>query len=473
MSGMTGTARAFYDDANWEPIPAPTFHYESTAWLGSPTCPDTSPTPAATRSPALDTTRDGAPNLPMNGSELWRINPDDPTDLSGEYGLVGSLPASLTTPTGIGYAGAEIQGAEIQGAVRSGVPTIAGRLRITPPPPVVSRLLIAGRTSDELWEVDPDGADSEGTLLRSFPASLTSPRAMAVYGGRLLIADNDNDGLWEVDPDGADSEGTLLRSFPASLTYPLGMAVYGGRLLIADNTGDELWEVDPDGADAEGTRLRGFPASLLFPSGMTVLNGRLFIADGAGDELWEVDPDGADAEGTSRGFPASLTLSLGMAVYGGRLLIADSAGDELWEVDPDGADAEGTRLRGLPTSLMLPSGMTVYHTPPPPSVAAIRGAVRSGVPTIAGRLRITRSAVATIQSAIISGVPVVVGCIRLIVPTPTPAPVHTRTTQTRLEAPWVNDVRTRHALEEIMEPIRSHERTLTDLLTRIEALENP
>ena len=48
---------------------------------------------------------------------------------------------------------------------------------------------------------------------------------MAVLGGRLLVADEVGVELWEIDPDGADSQGTLLRDFPATLTLPFGMAV--------------------------------------------------------------------------------------------------------------------------------------------------------------------------------------------------------------------------------------------------------
>ena len=39
------------------------------------------------------------------------------------------------------------------------------------------RLLIADITGDELYEIDPDGADSQGTLLRDLPSGLTSPQA--------------------------------------------------------------------------------------------------------------------------------------------------------------------------------------------------------------------------------------------------------------------------------------------------------
>ena len=44
---------------------------------------------------------------------------------------------------------------------------------------------------------------------------------MTVLSGRLLIADTTGDELFEIDPDGADSQGTRLRALPTALTGPL------------------------------------------------------------------------------------------------------------------------------------------------------------------------------------------------------------------------------------------------------------
>ena len=40
-----------------------------------------------------------------------------------------------------------------------------------------NRLLIADDTGDELYEIDPDGADSQGGVLRDLPSGL--PRRVA------------------------------------------------------------------------------------------------------------------------------------------------------------------------------------------------------------------------------------------------------------------------------------------------------
>ena len=98
---------------------------------------------------------------------------------------------------------------------------------------------------------------------------------MTVFEGRLFVADDGGDELWEIDPDGADNEGTLLRDFPSGLSGPRGMTVYAGRLFVSDifgtAAGDELFEIDPDGADTEGTLLRNLPATLTSPVAMAVL----------------------------------------------------------------------------------------------------------------------------------------------------------------------------------------------------------
>ena len=75
---------------------------------------------------------------------------------------------------------------------------------------------------------------------------------MTALNNRLLIADNTGDELFEIDPDGSDSQGTLLRDLPSGLTSPLSMTVLNNRLLIANSFSDELFEIDPDGSDSQG-----------------------------------------------------------------------------------------------------------------------------------------------------------------------------------------------------------------------------
>ena len=229
---------------------------------------------------------------------------------------------------------------------------------------MAERLLIADFNGLDLWEIDPDGLDTEGTRLRLFPTGLTTPVSMTNLGGRLLIADFNGLDLWEIDPDGLDTEGTRLRLFPTGLTDPRGMTNLGGRLLMADRNGGDLWEIDPDGADTEGTRLRYFPTGLTDSRSMTNLGGRLLIGDTDGDDLWEIDPDGADTEGTRLRYFPGFGSPYGMANLGGRLLVVEQFNRRLYQIDPDGADNEGqTHLRSFPTGLTQPQAMTSFFVP--------------------------------------------------------------------------------------------------------------
>ena len=97
-----------------------------------------------------------------------------------------------------------------------------------------------------------DGSGTQGTS-RTLPAALTRPFGMAVYNERLLIANGSVPDLWEVDPEGDDGEGTKLRNFPSTLHNPQSMTVFNGRLFIVPFAGDRLWELDPDGANTQGT----------------------------------------------------------------------------------------------------------------------------------------------------------------------------------------------------------------------------
>ena len=224
----------------------------------------------------------------------------------------------------------------------------------------MARLLVFDDTSDDIFEINPDGEDTEGTRLRGLPSTLVQPAAAAVLNGRLLVFDNIGDELYEINPDGEDTEGTKLRDLPSTLTAPLAAAVLNGRLLVFDDTGDEIFEINPDGEDTEGTRLRGLPSTLTRPFAAAVLNGRLLVFDFDGDEIFEINPDGEDTEGTKlRDLPSTLTAPRAAAVLNGRLLVFDNTGDEIFEINPDGEDTEGTKLRDLPSTLTTPLAAAV------------------------------------------------------------------------------------------------------------------
>ena len=218
--------------------------------------------------------------------------------------------------------------------------------------PDTSRLFLVD-ASRNLYELDRDGANGEGTLLRSLPAQLQTPTRMVQYQGRLLIVDDNGDELWDIDPDGANTQGTVPRLLPSGLTSPSAMAVLNGRLLMTDTAGRELYELKLDGSIPGETLLRtltNFPIYNPVPVAMTAYNGRLLIMDDRG-ALWEIDPDGANNQGTllrhvvNTAFtpsPPALRRVTGMTVIGGRLFLVDHIYGRLWEIDPDGATTEGT-----------------------------------------------------------------------------------------------------------------------------------
>ena len=133
------------------------------------------------------------------------------------------------------------------------------------------RLLMVNQIGNDLFEIDPDSSDnSEGMRLRVMPSVFGIPWAMTSHKGRLFIISgvSGNDDIWEIDPDGSDTEGMNLRTVPQSNTR--SMTSYDDRLLIADATlgSEDLWEIDPDGSDTEGNELRDFPTALTSPFGM-------------------------------------------------------------------------------------------------------------------------------------------------------------------------------------------------------------
>ena len=216
------------------------------------------------------------------------------------------------------------------------------------------RLFAADTSGDELWELDPDGADDEGTS-RTLPNALINPNALALHQFNILCIQSG--GLWRLNPEGGNREGALIRELPDIFGTSRGMTRLGGRLLIA-GANNNLLEADPDGDDDEGVILRSLPVDLNVTVAMTAYNNRLLVLNRGDRALWELDPDGDDDEGVIlRVLPPTfgLTSNAGMTVYGGRLLIASLI--RIGEFDPDGADDEGTVLRNLPANFSL-TGMT-------------------------------------------------------------------------------------------------------------------
>ena len=211
---------------------------------------------------------------------------------------------------------------------------------------IANDILQVGQSS--LWEINPNGANSQGTELRKLPNELADPSAMTSHNGRLLIANDNVNQLFEIDPDGIHSEFTRLRILPRGLSSINAMTSHNGRLIIADSSGDAIFEINPDGSDSEGTRLRGLPGTLTVPAAMTSFNDKLFIGHVSGN-TWCIDPDaGVDSEGE---IVLTAGGARGMTIHNNLLYIAGGgADDKLYEADPN---ARTVRLRGLPSDLSI------------------------------------------------------------------------------------------------------------------------
>ena len=205
---------------------------------------------------------------------LFEIDPDG----SDGQGTFRALPGDLEGPIGMANYGFRLlvsdhTGAELWSLDPDGGGGEGNELRnlpsdVTSPQFVVvyqGRVIVYTQegSGNNLYEVYPHGATSQFILLRNFSFGSFAYIGAAVYNERFILLGAD-ERLFELDPDGNDSQGEELRSLPPEILGGNGLTVHDGRLLVASGFGGtlpSLWEVDPDGADDEGTELRGYPST--------------------------------------------------------------------------------------------------------------------------------------------------------------------------------------------------------------------
>ena len=221
-------------------------------------------------------------------SDIWRINPDDPDDETGDFGLVGSFPSGLVQPTGIGYGD--------------------------------GKWLAIDNDGDELWRInidDPDDETGDFGLVGALPSGLAGGQGIAYGDGKWLAIDNAGDELWRISPDDPDDETGdfgLVGTFPSGLISPTGIAYGNGIWLVLDNSGDELWRINPDDPDDEtgdfglvGALQTGFT----FPQGIAYGDGKWLVVDSGNNNVWHInpsDPDDISGDfGLLGSFPADAT----------------------------------------------------------------------------------------------------------------------------------------------------------------------
>ena len=322
---------------------------------------------------------------------LWRINPDDPSDRSGIYGIVGTLPVGLT----IGTAAASFNG----------------------------KLLIFDQQSpnSELWNINPDNppdVSGEYGHVGNLPSEVGLSTGATVHNNRLYIVTQGGGlhQLWHINPDDPSDESGdygLVGDLPSGLEHPRSVASHGGELYVATTTGDELWRINPDNpSDTSG--VFGFvsklPVRLTDPQGMASHDNRLFIGDSDGGMLFEINPDtlynpsvqressgltwtclafhqdrlyagAAHDSGTNSrlylinhenpgdtsgdygeiGFlPSGLARITALVSHNGKLYGTDDTGNELWHINPDNpTDESGDYglVGSFPSGLDTPTGM--------------------------------------------------------------------------------------------------------------------
>ena len=260
-------------------------------------------------------------NLLSNDSfdnNLWRINPADPDDTSGDYGEVGALVFQITD--GI-YAMTSHNG----------------------------DLYIEDRIADVLWRrVDNSGWEFLGAL----PSAVTLGTAMTSHGGHLYLISNR--GLWRINPDNPSDESGVygyLGDLPSGVTTPNGMTSHEGFLYVADNAGNELWRInpsDPDDTSGDYGLVGTLPSGLTGPNAMASHGGFLYVADDAGNELWRINHNDPDDETGDYGLVKEILIiePTAMTSHNGKLLIIDrsnidrtvgniSFNNGIWPFDPD------------------------------------------------------------------------------------------------------------------------------------------
>ena len=145
--------------------------------------------------------------MDVSGNELWRINPANPGDETGNFGEVGNLPPGLSSPQGL--------------VLHEG-------------------MLYCVESNGALWRINPaNPSDASGVFgeVGNLPSGTGTPRGLASLDGALLCSTSGavRDELWRINPDNPDDESGVygvVGLLPAGLTEPRGLVARGGGISI-------------------------------------------------------------------------------------------------------------------------------------------------------------------------------------------------------------------------------------------------
>ena len=195
----------------------------------------------------------------FNASGLWRINPADPSDESGDFGLIGALPAGLTHPSGLTQHNGSLY--------------------------CVNNAPGAGTNS--LWRINRlNPVDDSGSygLVGDLTAELGSPAGITSHNGSLYCVEpnlSDRGTLWiinEMDPGDESGDFGEVGRLPFGLRA-VGLASQGGVLYAVENYGlRQLWiinTVDPSAGNVIGNLPSGV-GTLDYVNGLASFGGVLY-----------------------------------------------------------------------------------------------------------------------------------------------------------------------------------------------------
>ena len=236
--------------------------------------------------------------LDNTGDELWRINPSDPDDVTGDFGLVGDLPAGLTTPAGAAFDGNgdlivyDSGGREIW-RINTDDPSdetgIYGLVGIPPngfegiaisPNGDLYGIKAGSSGTEDLWRVNlADPADETGVygLVGSTPLVSGAPRGLGFNPDGDLYMVTSARVIFRINPDDpSDISGDFgqIGTLPSDATAPYALAFDpdGNAYTSRDSGSTEsliLFNIDDPSDETGDFGLVGdFPMSLSQPFGM-------------------------------------------------------------------------------------------------------------------------------------------------------------------------------------------------------------
>ena len=230
----------------------------------------------------------------LTPGDLWRINPLDPDDQTGNYGLVGALPPAMHTPQGLAFDG-------------------DGEL-----------LCIEGGM---LWRINTDDPDDETGiygLIGNLPSGAGTGSGLAISQAGEVYLVNRSGGqtsLWRINPDDPDDEtGDFGRVGFLPNVLPRGLAFHPDGDLFLLASAAVLYEVDiadPPNSTEVGT----IQSMVLLPAVAFDPNG-IGYAAATGTPLGLIrfnieDPSDVSGDfGVVGDLPAGITSPLGMAFSG-------------------------------------------------------------------------------------------------------------------------------------------------------------